>query len=80
MFKVGSEWEEQWLRGRGGYRGCFRGRRGGTSGWSFNKTMVKFYKCQKLGHFQSECPDWERGVNYAEIKFLDDTCWNQRPQ
>ena len=49
-------------RGRGGYRGRGRGR--GRQG--FNKALVECYKCHKLGHFQYECPSWEKGVNYAE--------------
>jgi hypothetical protein len=28
---------------------------------------VECYKCHKLGHFQYECPSWEKGAHYAEI-------------
>ncbi|KAJ9559520.1 hypothetical protein OSB04_004680 [Centaurea solstitialis] len=51
-------------RGRGGYRGRGRGR------VSFDKSIIECYKCHKLGHFQSECPDWEKDANYVEC---DDT-------
>lgn len=49
-------------------RGAFGGTRGGASIGSFNKAMVECYKCHKLGHFQNECPDWEKGENYAEVE------------
>ena len=51
-------------RGRGGCRGRGRGR------YSFDKSTIECYKCHKLGHFQSECPDWEKDANYVEF---DDT-------
>ncbi|GAA0176228.1 hypothetical protein LIER_29259 [Lithospermum erythrorhizon] len=53
-------------RGRGNYRGRGRGgtnRGGGRS--NFNKSTVECYKCHKLGHFQYECPMWNREVNYT---------------
>lgn len=28
---------------------------------------VECFKCHKLGHFQYECPSWEKSANYAEI-------------
>lgn len=28
--------------------------------------MIECFKCHELGHFQYECPSWERNVNYAE--------------
>nr|GFC61892.1 retrovirus-related Pol polyprotein from transposon TNT 1-94 [Tanacetum cinerariifolium] len=40
-------------RGRGG-RG-YRGRDTGRP--SFDKSTIECYRCHKLGHFQSECPD-----------------------
>lgn len=52
-------------------RGAFGGTRGGASRGSFNKAMVECYKCHKLGHFQNECPDWEKGANYAEVEGLE---------
>ncbi|XP_050895319.1 uncharacterized protein LOC127101937 [Lathyrus oleraceus] len=68
----GSQGEEQALRisyddkprrGRGSFRGG-RGRGRGRS--SMNKATVQFFKCHQLGHFQYECPDWEKNANYAE--------------
>ncbi|CAJ2642245.1 unnamed protein product [Trifolium pratense] len=50
-------------RGRGrGSRGRGRGRSNPIS-----KEFVECYKCHKLGHYQSECPSWEEGANYAEF-------------
>lgn len=48
-------------RGRGSSRGRGRGRQ------SYTKALIECYKCHKLGHFQYECPSWEKGVNYAEF-------------
>ncbi|GKE90248.1 retrovirus-related pol polyprotein from transposon TNT 1-94, partial [Tanacetum coccineum] len=54
-------------RGRG--RGAFRGGRGrGRGRQTFNKAVVECYNCHKLGHFQYECPDWERKANYVEAE------------
>ncbi|MCH94588.1 retrovirus-related Pol polyprotein from transposon TNT 1-94, partial [Trifolium medium] len=68
--------EEQALKvsyGRGGGRG--RGRnnsRGGRGrGRQQNKDLVEFYRCHKLGHYQSECPTWEE-ANYAEFDEYDE--------
>ena len=47
-------------RGRNTFRGEGRGR-------AFNKSLVECYKCHKLGHFQYECPDGNKKVNYAEL-------------
>jgi len=35
---------------------------------AFNKAEVECFKCHKLGHFQYECPTWEKKVNYAEME------------
>lgn len=55
--------------GQGRGRRTSRGGRGrGRGQQSFNKAVVECYKCHKLGHFQYECPDWEKNVNYAEAE------------
>jgi len=61
--------EERPSQGRG--RGVFRGSRGrgrgrGRSGT--NRAIVECYKCHNLGHFQYECPEWEKNANYAELE------------
>ncbi|KAL6338345.1 hypothetical protein AAG906_018715 [Vitis piasezkii] len=54
--------------GRGGRgRGAFRGRGRGRGRQAFNKAIVECYKCHQLGHFQYECPKWEKGAHYAEL-------------
>ncbi|KAG7534720.1 GAG-pre-integrase domain [Arabidopsis thaliana x Arabidopsis arenosa] len=73
----GQQEEEQALKvsqdertGRGRGRGGFRGGRGrGRGGRTvMNKALVECFKCHTLGHFQYECPEWERKVNYAELE------------
>ncbi|CAJ2672444.1 unnamed protein product [Trifolium pratense] len=53
--------------GRGRGRGGFRGRGRGRGRQQFNRELIECYKCHKLGHFQYECPDWERNAHYAEL-------------
>eukprot|EP00257_Ricinus_communis_P024695 XP_025012109.1 uncharacterized protein LOC112533883 [Ricinus communis] len=48
-------------RGRGANRGRGRGRR-----QSYNKATIERFKCHKLGHFQYECPSWDKEANYVE--------------
>ncbi|KAF1863412.1 hypothetical protein Lal_00031299 [Lupinus albus] len=56
-------YDERGGRGRGSMvRGRGRGR-----GRSLNRAMVECFKCHQLGHFQYDCPQWERKVNYAEV-------------
>ncbi|MCH94781.1 hypothetical protein A2U01_0015748, partial [Trifolium medium] len=63
--------EEQALKvtnaGRGNGRGrginASRGRGRGRQ----SKEFVECYKCHKLGHYQSECPEWEGNTNFAEF-------------
>lgn len=47
-------------RGRGRDRGAFRGRGRGKGRQPFNKAIIECYKCHQLGHFQYECPKWEK--------------------
>ncbi|KAK0604649.1 hypothetical protein LWI29_017831 [Acer saccharum] len=58
---------EDRAEGRGRGRGFFRGRGRGRGRQSFNKALVECYKCHKLGHFQYECPSWDKEANYAEL-------------
>ncbi|CAJ2635130.1 unnamed protein product [Trifolium pratense] len=54
-------------RGRGrnnGGRGRGRGRQ--------NKEFVECFKCHKLGHYQSECPEYEGNVHYAEYNSVEE--------
>lgn len=44
-----------------------RGRGRGSGRQFLNKATVECFKCHKLGHFQYECPNWEKGVNYAQL-------------
>ena len=55
-------------RGRSSYgRGVSRGRGRGRGRTGFNKALVECYRCHKLGHFQYECPGWEKKAHYAEL-------------
>jgi len=29
-------------------------------------------KCHKLGHFQYECPTWEKKINYAKVEDIEE--------
>jgi len=53
-------------KGRGRSIGSFRGR--GRGRQTFNKAEVECFKCHKLGHFQYDCPTWEKKPNYAEME------------
>ncbi|KZV14234.1 hypothetical protein F511_44122 [Dorcoceras hygrometricum] len=74
----GHQVEEQVLKvthddsfGRG--RAFSRGGRGrGRGRPPLNKAIIECFKCHQLGHFQYECPDWEK----EEVWFLDSGCSN----
>ncbi|CAL2262878.1 unnamed protein product [Prunus armeniaca] len=59
--------DEHRVEGRGRARGGLKGRGRGRGRHSFNKALVQCYYCQKLGHFQYECPSGEKGANYAKL-------------
>ncbi|KAI5407313.1 hypothetical protein KIW84_053534 [Lathyrus oleraceus] len=59
--------EDRSNRGRG--RGVFRGGHDkGIGRQPTNKTVIECFKCHKLGHFQYECPDWEKKANCVELE------------
>lgn len=58
--------EERNIRGRGrGMIGSSRGR--GRWRQPVNKAMIECFRCHKLGHFQYECPEWEKKANVIEF-------------
>ncbi|CAM8885291.1 unnamed protein product [Rhodiola kirilowii] len=63
VLKVTEE-NENVTRGRGSYRGSYRGRGGRGRGRS-NRATTECYKCHKLGHYAYECPSWEKSANYV---------------
>ncbi|XP_020271671.1 uncharacterized protein LOC109846843 [Asparagus officinalis] len=52
-------------RGRG--RGLIRGRGRGRGRQTFNRATIECFKCHNLGHFQYECPKWNKEANYAQL-------------
>ncbi|XP_076941220.1 uncharacterized protein LOC143610704 [Bidens hawaiensis] len=62
----GNSNREDYGRGRGGGRGSGRGR--GDGRVQRDKSHVKCYKCNELGHYISECPKWRKDqeANLAE--------------
>ncbi|CAA7040784.1 unnamed protein product [Microthlaspi erraticum] len=62
--------EAQWGagRGRGGYHGRGRGGYQGRGRGSTSKEHIECYKCHNMGHYKSECPEWDKEANYAEIE------------
>lgn len=47
-------------RGRGEGQGRGRGRQNN------NRATIECFNCHKLGHYQYECPTWDKQANYAE--------------
>ena len=60
--------EERTIFARGRGRGSPRGRGRGRGRFSVNKATVECFNCHKLGHFQYECPMWNREANYVELE------------
>ena len=65
VLKVAFEEGKDRGRGRVAYRGRGRGR--GNNNTNFNKATIECYRCHRLGHFQYECPSWNKEANYAEL-------------
>ncbi|XP_052621419.1 uncharacterized protein LOC128127104 [Lactuca sativa] len=65
----GNSNREDYGRGRGGGRGSEKGR--GDGRVQRDKSHVKCYKCNEIGHYISECPMWKKkeelNLNCAEI-------------
>lgn len=65
MLKVDHEDRSNKGRGRGVFRG---GRDKGIGRQPSNNAVIECFKCHKLGHFQYECPDWEKKANCVELE------------
>ncbi|GAA0167070.1 hypothetical protein LIER_22083 [Lithospermum erythrorhizon] len=60
--------DRPFMRGRG--RGSVRGRGRGRP--VFNKATIECFKCHNLGHFQYECPKWNKQANYVALEEDDE--------
>ena len=56
--------------GRG--RNSYRGRGQGRGRQAFNRATVECYHCHQLGHFQYDCPTWNKEANYAKLEEHED--------
>ena len=56
---------EEGYSSRGHARTSYRGGRGRFR--PYYKAKVECYKCHTLGHYQYECPKWERRANYMDF-------------
>ncbi|KAG7584140.1 Zinc finger CCHC-type superfamily [Arabidopsis suecica] len=65
VLNVSQDERSSYGRGRGSLRG---GRGRGRGRATPEKASIECFKCHKLGHFQYECPDWEKGAYYAELE------------
>lgn len=69
VLKVSSDGQPGRGRGRSSYRGG-QGGRGGQGkgrGRTFqDKATIECFKCHQLGHYQYECPGWEKKANYVQ--------------
>lgn len=59
-------YEDKSGRVRGQGRGWFCGRGRGSS--SFKKSIMEYYHCHNLGHYQYECPSKQKETNFAKAQ------------
>lgn len=69
VLRVSTE-AKQTTRERG--KNAHQGRGRGRGRKSFNRNTFECYKCHKLGHFQYECPSWDKEANYAEFVEIEE--------
>ncbi|VFQ78511.1 unnamed protein product [Cuscuta campestris] len=56
---------EDFGRGRGRGRGSGKGQDGGR--FQQDKSHIKCFKCNELGHFLNECPKWDQKEQTANL-------------